>query len=265
MRWKSFCFHWWRGIGSRTLMIFKHYLCTTLISESFHCNAILINSLIISPSLYILVKLITWNSFSYFLLLYSFHIIYQYHKIDTSVIYEDIKAHKLCCSLLDYFHQKYELHWSMHKWMIKMIKMITIQKSWYLRYLMTAIYDRPKELLVRSPNKSTNWFELIHLPHNFVKKFLSVTNKSKFLSTLRSITIIWLRWNIHDVLLPFVFVLTFFRASSAKEKHVASAFLQSTKPKLSQLFDIFDTKATKKTETTISTSACRFSTRKTYA
>ena len=124
---------------------------------------------------------------------------------------------------------------------------------------------RPKELLVRSPNKSTNWFELIHLPHNFVKKFLSVTNKSKFLSTLRSITIIWLRWNIHDVLLPFVFVLTFFRASSAKEKHVASAFLQSTKPKLSQLFDIFDTKATKKTETTVSTSACRFSTRKTYA
>ena len=198
-------------------------------------------------------QLITWNSFSYFLLLYSFHIIYQYHKIDTSVIYEDIKAHKLCCSLLDYFHQKYELHWSLHKCMIKMI---TIQKSWYVR---------PKELLVRSPNKSTNWFELIHLPHNFVKKFLSVTNKSKFLSTLRSITIIWLRWNIHDVLLPFVFVLTFFRASSAKEKHVASAFLQSTKPKLSQLFDIFDTKATKKTETTISTSACRFSTRKTYA
>ena len=102
----------------------------------------------------------------------------------------------------------------------------------------------------------------------FIKKFLLITNlekKSKFLSTLRSITIIWLRWNIHDVLLPFVFVLTFFRASSAKEKHVASAFLQSTKPKLSQLFNIFDTKATKTTETTSSTSACRNSTHITYA
>ena len=184
MRWKSFCFHWWRGIGSRTLMIFKHYLCTTLISESFHCNAILINSLIISPSLYILVifQLITWNSFSYFLLLYSFHIIYQYHKIDTSVIYEDIKAHKLCCSLLDYFHQKYELHWSLNAQMYD-------KNDNYSKILVLKIFDdsnirAPKELLVRSPNKSTNWFELIHLPHNFVKKFLSVTNKSKFLSTL---------------------------------------------------------------------------------
>ena len=263
MRWKSFCFHWWRGIGSRTLMIFKHYLCTNLISESFHCNAIFIYSLIISPSLYILVKLheVHFHIF-YYCILFTLSInttrliqawsTKTLKHINCVAVYLIISTKSMNCT----GHCNAQMY---------------DKNDNYSKILVLKIFDdsniraTPKELLVRSPNKSTKWFEFIHLPHSFVKKFLSVTNKSKFLSTLRSITIIWLRWNIHDVLLPFVFVLTFFRASSAKEKHVASAFLQSTKPKLSQLFDIFDTKATKKTETTISTSACRFSTRKTYA